>query len=191
MTQYYTATAIDGFIADEHNSITWLQQQERSSKRSDRFRTFFADVGAIAMGATSYEWILAHEGPLQNPERWHQFYGDTPCWVFTHRHLPAIPGAPLHFVQGAVAPVHKTMADTAGGKNIWLIGGGDLVGQFMDSGLLDQIILLVAPVTLGAGAPLLPRRYTTQLRLSNVDRDETFAFLTYDVDEAPEPGANG
>ena len=41
------------------------------------------------------------------------------------------------------------------------MGGGDLVGQFHDHGLLDEIIVSIAPVTLGRGAPLLPRRITT------------------------------
>ena len=57
--------------------------------------------------------------------------------------------------RGDVAPVHAEMAGAAraaGGKNVWIVGGGDLVGQFHDAGLLDEIILFVAPVALGAGA---------------------------------------
>jgi dihydrofolate reductase len=53
------------------------------------------------------------------------------------------------------------MAAAAAGKNVWLVGGGDLVGQFHDQGLVDELIVSIAPVTLGAGAPLLPRRITT------------------------------
>lgn len=184
ITQYYTATTIDGFIADENNSLEWLLTQGPSRQREERFHTFFEEVGAMAMGATTYEWVLAHEDLINNPERWHEFYGDTPCWVFTHRELPPIPGVRLSFVRGDVTPVHREMAAVANGKNIWLIGGGDLVGQFMDRGLLDQVILNVAPVTLGAGAPVLPRR-CTELRLTDVDHDGTFAFLRYDVITAP------
>ena len=50
----------------------------------------------------------------------------------------------------------------AQGKNVWLVGGGDLVGQFADQGLLDEIILGIAPVMLGAGAPLLPRHLSSR-----------------------------
>ena len=50
------------------------------------------------------------------------------------------------------------MCAAAQGKNIWLVGGGDLVGQFYDAGLLDEVIVQVGSVTLGAGKPLLPRK---------------------------------
>jgi dihydrofolate reductase len=72
------------------------------------------------------------------------------------------------------------MSRAAGDKNIWLVGGGDLVGQFADQGLLDEILVGVAPVTLGQGAPLLPRRLTaSQLELVDVGRDKQFARLEY------------
>ena len=54
------------------------------------------------------------------------------------------------------------MAAAAGGRNLWVVGGGDLAGQFADAGLLDEVLVTIAPVTLGAGAPLLPRRITTK-----------------------------
>ncbi len=178
-TQYYTATSIDGFIADEHHSLEWLFQFP--SDASVRFAVFFAGVGAMAMGASTYQWVLAHENMLAEPEKWLDAYGETPCWVFTHRALPPIPGANLEFVQGDAATVHPAMVAAARGKNVWLLGGGDLVGQFADHGLLDEVQLAVAPVTLGAGAPLLPRKLTSGLRLAAVDHDDNFVFLTYDV----------
>jgi dihydrofolate reductase len=49
--------------------------------------------------------------------------------------------------------VHRQMTEAASGKNIWLVGGGELVGQFHDYGLLDEIIVQIASVTLGGGAP--------------------------------------
>ncbi|MFB9238247.1 dihydrofolate reductase family protein [Plantactinospora siamensis] len=179
-TQYYTATTIDGVIADSDNSLDWLF--EVNSPGRDRFTPFFADVGAFAMGATPYEWVLEHERLLEQPERWQGWYGDRPAWVFTHRDLPRIPGADLRFVRGDVAPVHREMVAAAGGRNIWLTGGGELVGSFADAGLLDELILGVAPVTLGAGAPLLPRRLpAARLELTDLDRVGQFAYLTYRV----------
>jgi dihydrofolate reductase len=182
-TQYYTATSVDGFIADPDNSLDWLFQVEGDPDgNNDRFATFFAQVGAMAMGATTYQWVLDHDHLLDNPDKWHSYYGDVPCWVFTHRPLPAIPGVRLTFVQGDVAPVHADMARAASGKNVWLVGGGELVGRFADEGLLDEILLGVAPVFLGAGAPLLPRRLlAADLTLRDVRRQGPFAFLTYDV----------
>jgi dihydrofolate reductase len=96
--------------------------------------------------------------------------------------LPAIPGVDLRFREGDVTPVHREMTQAAGGKNIWLVGGGDLVRQFADRKLLDEILVGIAPVTLGSGAPLLPRRLTADdLELVDVARDEQFARLTYRV----------
>jgi dihydrofolate reductase len=178
-TQYYTATTLDGYIADENDSLDWLFEVERSEGDA-AFARFFAAIGAMAMGATTYEWVLDHEDLVEHPERWSAYYADTPCWVFTHRTLPEIPGAPLRFVAGDVASVHQDMQRAAGDRNIWLVGGGDLVGQFADRSLLDEILVSVAPVTLGRGAPLLPRRLTAgDLELVDVERDAQFVRLSY------------
>ena len=178
-TQYFTATSLDGFIADENNSLDWLFKVDRA-EGEQAFGTFFGKVGAMAMGATTYEWVLDHDRMLEHPERWHAYYGTTPCWIFSHRTLPKIPDADLRFVEGDVGPVHRDMTQAASGKNIWLVGGGELVGQFADRGLLDEIHVGVVPVTLGRGAPLLPRRLTTDdLELVDVQRDKQLVSLTY------------
>jgi dihydrofolate reductase len=179
-TQYYTATSADGFIADQDNSLDWLLQVER--ELPPRFGEFFAKVGAMCMGATTYEWVLDHERLLDNPGKWKEYYGDTPCWVFSHRDLPAIPGAHLHFVSGDVAPVHDAMVAAANGRNVWLVGGGELVGRFADQGRLDEVIMGVTPVFLGGGAPLLPRRLLSgQVRLARIVQDGQIAELTYEI----------
>lgn len=179
-TQYYTATSLDGYIADENNSLEWLFGIERAQGEDHAFTRFFADIGALAMGATTYEWVVEHERYLAEPEKWQADYEDRQCWVFTHRRLPPIPGAAISFVEGDVRAVHEEMARAAGSRNVWLVGGGDLVGQFADHGLLDEILVGVAPVTLGGGAPLLPRRLTAaELELVDVSRDKQFARLSY------------
>ena len=179
-TQYYTATSLDGFIADEHNSLDWLFEVDRAEGGDHSFAGFFAEVGAMAMGATTYEWVLDHDQLLDHPEKWHAYYGETPCWVFTHRPLSPVPGADIRFVQDDVRPVHQEMARAARDRNVWLVGGGELVGQFADRGLLDEVLVGIAPVTLGAGAPLLPRRLTAaDLELVDVARDKQFARLSY------------
>jgi dihydrofolate reductase len=167
-TQYYTATSADGFIADEHNSLDWLFEVGRGAEvdpadsHESEWDEFIAGVGSMVMGATTYEWVLDHEQMLQNPQRWHDYYGDRPAFVFTHRDLPPIPGVDLRFVSGEVAAAYDDLAAAADGRNIWVVGGGELVGQFDDAGLLDEILLSVTPVFLGAGAPLLPRRITSE-----------------------------
>jgi dihydrofolate reductase len=179
-TQYYTAASVDGFIADTDNSLDWLFEVDEGT--DNPFGVFFAGIGAFAMGATTYEWVLKNDNVLDEPENWHEMYGDVPCWVFTHRELPLVPAANIFMVSGDVRRVHEAMLVAAQGRNVWLAGGGDLVGEFADQGLLDEIILGIAPVTLGAGAPLLPRRLSArQLALTGVNQMGQFAYLTYAV----------
>ena len=99
-TLYYAATSLDGYIADEHNCLDWLFDVHAGGGDDDSFRRFFADVGAMAMGATTFEWVLDHDRLLDRPEKWHVYYGETPCWAFTHRTLPPVPGADIRFVAG-------------------------------------------------------------------------------------------
>ena len=179
-TQYYTATTIDGHIADEHNSLDWLLAAEQPADDGS-WERFFGGVGAMACGSTTYEWVVEQQNLLDNPGRWQEFYADRPTWVFTHRELPVVPGADIRFVRDDVAAVHTEMAVAAGDRNVWIIGGGDLAGQFDDVGLLDEIILGVAPVTLGAGAPVLPRRIENRLELQEASASGGFAFLRYSV----------
>jgi dihydrofolate reductase len=116
-------------------------------------------------------------------------YGEKPCWVFTHRELALVPDANIFMVSGDVRRVHEAMVVAAQGRNVWLVGGGDLVGEFADQGLLDEIIVGLAPVTLGAGAPLLPRRLPAQqLALTGVNQLGQFAYLTYAVGSLAEFG---
>ena len=179
-TQYYTATSIDGFIADQDNSLDWLFEVDEGT--DNPFGAFFAGVGAFAMGATTYEWILKNGNLLDEPQNWHDMYGGVPCWVFTHRDLTPVPDANVFFVSGDVKRVHEAMVVAAQGKNVWLVGGGDFVGEFADRELLDEIILGIAPVTLGAGSPLLPRHLPAQqLALTEVSQIGQFAYLTYAV----------
>ena len=177
-TQYYTATSLDGFIADPDNALDWLLQ----FGMTDDYPGFIRDVGALAMGSTTYEWIRADLArPEGGPPRPWPY--ELPTWVFTSRALPGVPGTDVRFVRGDVRPVHAQMVAAAGGRNVWLVGGGELVGQFHDHGLLDELIVTVAPVTLGAGAPLLPRAITTPpLRLVSARTyGDTFAQLRYEV----------
>lgn len=179
-TQYYIAASVDGYIADRNNSLDWLFQF--ASGPGDGYGEFMRNVGAMAMGSTTYEWLLDHE-ILKDPQRPKPWPHRDPTWVFTTRTLPQIPGANLRFVRGDVRPVHREMVEAAGGKNVWLLGGGDLVGQFHDAGLLDELIVTIASVTLGGGAPLLPRAIVAPpLRLvSATQMGEGFAQLRYEV----------
>ncbi|HEX5970250.1 MAG TPA: dihydrofolate reductase family protein [Intrasporangium sp.] len=169
-TVYYTATTLDGFLADENDSLDWLLKQELDKDGPFNYDEFIAGIGAITMGRTTYDWVLDHEGgkwPYQ-----------LPCRVFSHHELRAVDGD-VRFVQGDVTDVHEELVKAADGKDVWVVGGGDLAGQFAEAGLLDEIVVSIAPVVLGAGRPLLPRRW--DLRLTEVGRNGAFACARYDV----------
>jgi dihydrofolate reductase len=178
LTQYYTATTLDGFIADPDNSLDWLFTRAREDEGLLNYRDFIAAVGALAMGSTTYEWILDHEFSGKDPTEWRWPY-DIPCWVFTHRQLPLVSGAQIELTSADVTGVHEEMVRAAAGRNVWIVGGGDLAGQFADAGLLDEVIVSIAPVTLGAGAPLLPRRI--ELRLDELGRNGDFVCARFSV----------
>jgi dihydrofolate reductase len=82
-----------------------------------------------------------------------------------------------------VATVHREMVAAAGDRHVWIVGGGDLAGQFADAGLLDEVLVSIAPVTLGGGAPLLPRRI--ELRLDELARNGDFACATFSIVRPP------
>jgi len=178
LTQYYTATTLDGFIADPDNSLDWLFTRERDDDGLLNYGEFIAEIGAMAMGSTTYEWLLDHELAEKDPAERKWPY-DIPCWVFTHRQLQSVSGSGVEFTSADVATVHEEMVGAAGDRNVWIVGGGDLAGQFADAGLLDEVIVSIAPVTLGAGAPLLPRRI--ELRLDVLGRNGDFAPAKFAV----------
>ncbi|MCU0683874.1 MAG: dihydrofolate reductase family protein [Polyangiaceae bacterium] len=162
-TQYFVAASIDGFIADAEGGLAWLLQFNDAEGVTAHYEAFLEGVGALAMGAATYEFVL-NEGMKAWP------YPGRTTWVFTHRELPAFPGADLRFTTDDVGAVHEQMVQAAGGKNVWLVGGGNLVAQFARRGLLDEIMLGVVPVVLGAGAPLLPAALPGVLELQGVTR---------------------
>ncbi|MBB1484255.1 dihydrofolate reductase family protein [Tessaracoccus sp. MC1865] len=175
-----TATSINGWIADEHNSLDWLFAVDGGDHPDEGL---FPDGATVLVeGSTTYQWVLDHDDILNHPEKWQDFHGSRPAFVFTTRNLPRPEGADVRFISGAVTDHIGAIREAAGDGDIWVVGGGDLAGQFLDAGLLDQIALSVAPVALTGGAPLLPRRLESdRLRLVSAQAHGQFARLLYDV----------
>jgi len=170
-THFYTASSLDGFIATAEHSLDWLLSQDIDQEGPMAYAGFEKNIGALAMGASTYEWVMRNEDG-----RW----GYTqPTWVFTHRELEVPDGADVRLTQDDVRAVHAEMVAAAGEKDLWVVGGGDLAGQFADAGLLDEVWVQYAPVTLGSGAPLLPRRL--DLELVDVARNRSFLCGRYRV----------
>ena len=183
-TQYYTATSLDGFIATEDDSLEWLFPLGDLDETS--YSSFISDVGALAMGSVTYRWMLDHADEVTasagSPWPYTQ-----PTWVFSSQSLPVVAGADIRMARGDVRPVHAQMRAAAGAKNIWIVGGGELAGQFYDAGLLDEILVEIGSVTLGRGKQLFPRRVTMPaLQLVSVRQvGSAFAELRYVVPRVP------
>ncbi len=182
-TQFYTATTLDGYIATEDDSLEWLFALGELGQSS--YGEFISQVGALAMGSATYEWMLRNSEAVVRETGLAWPYTQ-PTWVFTSRELTGVPGADISFVSGDVRPVHDAMRAAAGERNIWLVGGGELVGKFHDQGLLDELIVQVGSVVLGGGKPLLPRQILAPtLRLHDIrPMGPSMVELRYLVDKA-------
>ncbi|ADB17668.1 bifunctional deaminase-reductase domain protein [Pirellula staleyi DSM 6068] len=178
-TQYYTASTLNGFLATTDHSLDWLMQFTVAGTSYD---DFIRDVGALAMGSHTYEWVL-HELGFTSDKPQQKWHYEQPTFVFTSRPLAAPPGVNVRFVSGDVRAVHDAMIEVAGTKNRWIVGGGELAGQFHDAGLLDELIIQITAVTLASGMPLLPRNIITPpLKLTSVQQyGDAFAELRYEV----------
>jgi dihydrofolate reductase len=180
--QYYAASSLDGFIATESDSLDWLFPLGRIEDSS--YPDFIADVGALAMASNTYEWILRNTDTVTS-ETGSPWPYNQPAWIFTSRRLPIIPGLDIRFVNGDVKNFIDDIRTHAKDKNVWIVGGGDLAGQFFDAGLLDELIIQVGSVTLGRGKPLFPRRaLNPALRLISVNQmGEGMVELRYEVNK--------
>ncbi len=179
---YRTATTLDGFIADSGNSLGWLDEVESDDAVGEEYERFLETVTVYVEGSTTYEWVLNEANLLAEPAKWQTYYGSRPTFVFTTRRLPRPDGADVRFVSGPVPDVLPEIRAAAAGGDIWITGGGDLAGQFFEAGALDRVELSIAPVTLGSGAPLLPRRIdSTRLRLDTVTAQGQFISAAFDV----------
>ena len=177
---YDTATSVNGWIADERHSLDWLFAVEGGGEPSpDQYPS---DAAVMVEGSHTYEWVLREERLLERPERWGELFGTKPTYVFTSRELPVPAGADVRLVSGPVADALPAIRAAAGDGDIWVVGGGELAGRFLDAGALDRIALSVAPVALTGGAPLLPRRVeASRLHLVSAHAQGQFARLIYDV----------
>lgn len=169
-TIYFTASSLDGFIAGPGHNLDWLLSRDHDPQGPDSHAQFMAGVGALVMGANTYQWVVDHlEGPWPY---------EVPAWVMTHRAFDP-PRGDVRFSSAPVPVVHAEAVAAAAGRDVWLVGGGDLVGQFQDAGLLDELHVQFAPATLGEGLPLLPRRI--DLDLVSLARNRDFACARYVV----------
>jgi dihydrofolate reductase len=160
---YYTAASLDGFIVDTDNSLDWLLSRDIDPAGAFGYEAFVETVGALVMGSATYEWLVENQ-----PGAW--MY-EQPSWVMTHRHGVVAEGHPVQTYAGAVEDLHPQLLAAAEGKDIWIVGGGEVAAQFISAGLVDQLIVSYAPCSLGTGARMLPIRSEWTLAESGVNGD--------------------
>ena len=158
---YFTASSLDGFVVDEHDSLDWLTSRQHDPDGPFGIDAFMANIGALVMGSATYEWILKnHPGPWMY---------DQPSWVLTTRPEIVAEEHPVHTFSGEITDVYPRIEEAADGKDVWLVGGGRVAAQFAAAGLVDQMIVTYAPCSLGSGARVLPVRSEWKLAESAVN----------------------
>jgi len=137
----FIACSLDGFIAGPDDDLSWLPTDDGENYGFD---AFLAGIGAIVMGRNTYAVVEGFGG------NWP--YGEVPVLVATTRPL----GSPAHPAVRAVrGTAHELLhqAHAITGEGVY-VDGGDVIRQFLDAGLIDELTVTVVPVILGAGAPL-------------------------------------
>ncbi|MCV7281608.1 dihydrofolate reductase [Mycolicibacterium flavescens] len=162
-TVYYTASSLDGYIVDTDDSLDWLTSRDIDQTGPFNYDAFIATIGAVVMGSATYEWIVGN-----HPGDW--MY-EQPSWVITHRPQIVEKAHAVEVFAGDVAQLHPELVAAAAGKDVWVVGGGDVAAQFAAAGLIDEMVVSYAPCSLGAGSPVLPMRSEWALTEAAVNRD--------------------
>lgn len=147
----YVAVSLDGYIAHDDGSVGFLE--EFGTDEYD-FHGFLDTIGAVVLGAATYEQILGWGWP----------YGDLPGVVLTSRDLPTAEGARIEFSRAATAEAIRSAAATTD-KRVWVVGGGVVITDGINGGAIDTLELYVMPTVLGSGVPLFTGAIDTPLDL--------------------------
>jgi dihydrofolate reductase len=157
---YYLAASLDGRIAGPDHDLSFLQMLP-GGPSGYGYDEFIAEVDGLVVGASSWDFMKDYPWT----------YGERPVWVLTHREdVPRVEGADMHVFSGDVADLVSEL-ESAGLQRVWVIGGGNVVGQFLAADRLDEVIITLAPTFVGRGPAVadgeLPLR---RFRLVGVER---------------------
>lgn len=151
----YIAQSLDGYIARRNGSIDWLHDFDDSST-AERYDKFIETVGVIIMGYSTYQKLVEELSTEQWP------YFNKEVYVFTHRILDNPYG--VVFIQKNINELVLNLKNTTK-STIWLVGGSNIIDQFMQYDLIDRYIITLIPTILGEGIPLFTNlNKTTQLK---------------------------
>ena len=160
----YIATSLDGYIAREDGSIYWLPESAESG-----YDTFYKSVDTVIMGKTTYDQVLTFgEYP----------YKDKKSFVFTTTNQNKDDNVEF------VSDVDKFVKDgfPGLGKNIWLVGGVQIIASFLKQKVVDEMIVTIIPVILGKGIPLFKNiESETKLELIKTKKYTQLVDLHYTI----------
>lgn len=141
----YIASSLDGYIARSDGGISWLDDFPLDEEDYG-YGALLERTGALVMGANTYRQVLGFgEWP----------YRGLAVYVMTHGKLTVSPDARVEAYDGKPKPlVERIQAET--GKDVWLVGGAQVIRAFLEADLIDEYIISVIPVMLGDGIPLFP-----------------------------------
>lgn len=168
----HIATSADGYIARPDGDLEWLT----SRPAPDGFygmNAFMRSIDTKVLGRKTYE-VSRRMGA--------KFDSTTRTIVFTRHAPPADAPSGVEFVNGTIGPFMSALREHPG-KDIWLMGGGELIASFLDEQAIDEFVISVVPVFIGDGLPLIARRYRhLPLHLLSTERfDDGVVQLRYGV----------
>ena len=158
----HIAASADGYIARPDGNIDWLTSRP-APKGFYGMDAFVKTVDAKILGRTTYEESLRLGA---------KFDAKNPAYVFSRRPKPADVPAGVEFVSEEIPSFAEKIRQRPG-KDIWLMGGGDIIASFLDAKAIDEFVVSVVPVFIGDGIPLIARRHRqVELDLEKVERFE-------------------
>ena len=158
----HIATSADGYIARPDGDLEWLTSRP-PPKGFYGINAFMKSVDTMLLGRKTYEASLSMGAKFPSKGRY---------IVFSRHARPADAPSNVEFVNGAIGPFMKRLREQPG-KDIWLMGGGDLIASFLDEHAIDEFVITMAPMFIGDGIPLIaPRHRHTSLELHAVERFE-------------------
>lgn len=168
----YIAMSLDGYIADCHGAVDWLQGQIPGKDDMVSYHEFVKGVDTVLMGYNTYRQISAELSPNQ----W--MYPDLTTYVITHKE--ALSTENIIFMRENPCSVVKNLKQEAG-KNIWICGGADIVNQLMQEDAIDIYHISVIPTILGNGIRLFEKaEQEIKLQLINTQTYNGITDLVYE-----------
>jgi len=168
----HIAASADGYIARPDGDIDWLTSRP-APKGFYGMNTFMRSIDTKLLGRKTYEASLRMGAT---------FDSKSPHIVFSRHAPPADAPSGVEFVNGAIGPFVRRLRARPG-KDIWLMGGGELIASFLDEHAIDEFVISVVPVFIGDGIPLVARRHRhVPMDLRSVERfDDGVVQLRYRV----------